>query len=458
MTDQPIPSLPMVNAWAEMQRQVWEGWLALAQPAGQMPSGTAANWLTAWADMQRRMFEGWMAMAQPEGQATPASLTNWMNAWADTQRRVGEAWIAASQPQARAGAVQGSGTAWPSGFDLWWKPFLQFADPATANASLSIADQWMSFMTMGRQMVASLHQATAQGAAGQDWTSAWAGLYGSPAKGGRSPVDPMGNAMARGMMTLTGLPMDMWSRVMSSLSSVPGDPSGVSKMDSLRELSEAGKKSVEQFLAMPPLGYAREYQEQGQMASRHVLEFQQALMALAQINVRIGQHTLRLVQQRLSARQAKNEPLRSLREAYDLYVDCAEEAYGEAVSADEFGVVSAQLTNAAMALKRYSQTMSDNMARAANLPTRSELDTTHRHVHQLKRQLNRITRDLEGRHAQPGPSQGPSTAELAAEIAELRAELRRTRDAAGAVSKPAAPAKRTAAAKSEPTDSTTAEG
>jgi poly[(R)-3-hydroxyalkanoate] polymerase subunit PhaE len=53
----------------------------------------------------------------------------------------------------------------------------------------------------------------------------------------------------------------------------------------------------------------------------------------------------------------------------------------------DFPHLQARMVNALMRLKRHEQTMMDEVMTAMNMPTRRELDTTHKRVHGLQQQL-----------------------------------------------------------------------
>jgi class III poly(R)-hydroxyalkanoic acid synthase PhaE subunit len=202
---------------------------------------------------------------------------------------------------------------------------------------------------------------------------------------------------------------------------------------------------LERFLTIPPLGYAREHQERGQAAMQDWLAYQRAAGAFTAVMTRIATRTTDMVQRRFTERAASGPPLESLRQAYDLFVDCAEQAYAEVVTAADFGKVSADLMNAAMAVKRHVQAAAEEMASAANLPTRRELDTSHRQLQQLKRQIQAMRDEMQRRPSAPAAGDSHVAAlerevqRLRDEVAELRArtDMVPARAATGAKGRPA---------------------
>jgi polyhydroxyalkanoate synthesis regulator phasin len=71
------------------------------------------------------------------------------------------------------------------------------------------------------------------------------------------------------------------------------------------------------------------------------------------------------------------------------------------------------MTNAMMAVKRQEQKIVDEMLGALNMPTRRELDTSHRRLHQLHRQVWQLQKTLED----------AGTMELREEVAALQRQV-----------------------------------
>lgn len=306
---------------------------------------------------------------------------NWHQAWTETQQRLWQSWLALAQPAAATGG--------PEGRDA--------------------VAQWLRL-----------------------WQSPPASAWLLPAAG--MPQDQFLRAAA----ACWGLPMDMWWRLTSALSALPGDASVGSKAWSVSHAGAAGRAGLEQFLTIPPFGYTREWQERGQQAGRDWLAYQDALGAYLGIMARIATRTAEVVTQRFAARGADGNPIGGLREAYDLFVDCAEDAYAEVVTAADFGKVSARLMNAAVAVKRHAQAMAEEMADAANLPTRRELDTSHRQAQILRRQVAALQEELRALRAAPPATAGAEIDVLRKELAALRAEVAELRGGKGDGDKPAA--------------------
>jgi len=116
----------------------------------------------------------------------------------------------------------------------------------------------------------------------------------------------------------------------------------------------------------------------------------------------------------------EDESLDGLRAVYDLWVDCGEEAYAEMVATPEFPQLQADMVNALMRMKRHEQLMVEEVMTALNVPTRGEIDTTHKRVYELQRQLRQL---------QDAAEDGGALAELRDELEAVR-EKQETKPAA----------------------------
>jgi class III poly(R)-hydroxyalkanoic acid synthase PhaE subunit len=311
--------------------------------------------------------------------------------------------------------------------------YLRFAAPATTDIGRMLMEQWMAYLRWGESLVPGAKGEAAPTPFAADWAAAIGRLFGQGGRGA-APTGTWGETdVMRGLFAFWGLPLDMWGRVMASLSAFPGDAlAGPKEAAGQQDSGEIERGPLQRFLAIPPMGYAREHQERGQKAMQDWLGYQRALGVFTSILTRIAMRTGEAVQHRFAER---GKPFESLRQAYELFVDCAEDAYAEVVTAADFGKVIAELMNTAMAVKRHAQAMAEEMANAANLPTRRELDTSHRQLQQLRRQMRALQDQLRRQDLVARAAGESSTEVFEREVGALRdemAELRSRVDAAPA--------------------------
>jgi hypothetical protein len=98
---------------------------------------------------------------------------------------------------------------------------------------------------------------------------------------------------------------------------------------------------------------------------------------------------------------------------YELWVDCAEEAYAARVHRDDFCRLQGELVNTALALLLAQRRQADALARAWGLPTREEADALQRQIRELRAQLAGQKRPAQapGPRAQQAPQSEPTRAQ-----------------------------------------------
>jgi class III poly(R)-hydroxyalkanoic acid synthase PhaE subunit len=184
------------------------------------------------------------------------------------------------------------------------------------------------------------------------------------------------------------MPMDNWRRVYSACSALPGDME-----KALRSFSVPGESPetvLQRLFSMPTFGYAREWQEEVQRWQQLWLEHGEAVREYGQVLAGIASSAAERLGKKLYDLAGEGKTPETLRAFYDLWVDCGEETYAEAAVKPDFTRAQTRLVNTLMAVKRQEQKMVDEVLSSLNMPTRRELDTSHRRVHQLQRQVWRL--------------------------------------------------------------------
>ncbi|MGH8534835.1 MAG: class III poly(R)-hydroxyalkanoic acid synthase subunit PhaE, partial [Gammaproteobacteria bacterium] len=189
----------------------------------------------------------------------------------------------------------------------------------------------------------------------------------------------------RGLLPFFEMPMDVWSRMFSSSSLLPGDFLRPAK--GLGDVAGQIHEGLDQFLSMPAVGYMRERQERTQGGVRLTMDYQKALQEYSQAHGRLGVDALERLAAKIIEHAEQGKEINTLREAYDLWVDCGEEAYSAFVFTEEYADVYARLVNALMALKHHNQTAVDEVAGSLNLPTHQGITTLQRRQQELRREI-----------------------------------------------------------------------
>jgi hypothetical protein len=207
------------------------------------------------------------------------------------------------------------------------------------------------------------------GALQQQFAQLWAaGSFGVPAAAGPAGW-PGAGLFGAGSPAAGGLP---------GFGGIPG-MSGFPGM--------GGYPGMGAALGMPALGPAREQQESLQRLAQLGMRCVQAQMQVsAQWNDIIGR-ALRELAERLAPRLKSGAPPASMKEVYDLWVDSAESVYAQAARAGSFVQAQAELTNATSLLRSAQRELLEEWARQFDLPTRSELNSIHQQLRDLKAAL-----------------------------------------------------------------------
>ncbi|HQX92515.1 MAG TPA: poly(R)-hydroxyalkanoic acid synthase subunit PhaE, partial [Thermomonas sp.] len=108
---------------------------------------------------------------------------------------------------------------------------------------------------------------------------------------------------------------------------------------------------------------------------------------------RISQDAYACFESKLAEREEPGRQIGSVRALFDLWVDAAEDAWAKAALSQDYRRVFAELTNAQMQLRGAVQAQAEQAATALGLPGRTELDSAHRKIAELERQLRRMQRD-----------------------------------------------------------------
>ncbi len=85
---------------------------------------------------------------------------------------------------------------------------------------------------------------------------------------------------------------------------------------------------------------------------------------------------------------APQSPANDVRRHYDLWIDCAEEAYAATVRTADYCRVQAELINISAALIAQRHCYADTLAHLAGLATRVELQAVQRELRELRSQLD----------------------------------------------------------------------
>ena len=135
----------------------------------------------------------------------------------------------------------------------------------------------------------------------------------------------------------------------------------------------------------PPLGLMREHEQAWRDLGEAQARYRHAEgELLKQLNA-VQLEALTLLEQRVA-----DAPIKEMRHLYDSWVACGEEVYAQRVRTDAFCKTQAEYANAASDLRLKQQVIVERALRMFDLPTRSEINSVHRQLRELKEQLHAL--------------------------------------------------------------------
>lgn len=346
---------------------------------------------------------------------------DWSKDWQALQRQYWTAWSDLTRSQA---GTPDPATPWHEGLEQWARMF------GSAGKQSEAVERLMA----SAKGYLSLMQAMMSFAAGKD-----ASALGTP-----SWLDAL-----RGGMSMPGFDPAAFGKMPgfdpAAFGKIPGlDPAIFGNMPgfdpalldnplakALRDISGQGVKGIQQlaegaapmleqmqaeglsWLKAPAFGYAREHQEHYQKMAVAFVEFQQASKRYNALIMKASQRSFEILESKLAERSEPGRQIDSVRALYDLWVDAAEEAYAEVALSEEFRKVYGDVVNAQMRVRAQMQQEVERIGVDLGMPTRTELNSVHKRLHELRREL---------RNGRGSTEKSEATARDA-EIAVLRGEV-----------------------------------
>ncbi|MGN6729919.1 MAG: class III poly(R)-hydroxyalkanoic acid synthase subunit PhaE [Rhodanobacteraceae bacterium] len=326
-----------------------------------------------------RAFIDWQAMSQ-----------RYWDAWNDATRK---AFDGAAAPT--AGAASAS---WQQGLEQWSRLFgQQPAQNEVVERLLNGAKSYFALM----QSFAAKNVGEAGKLNAQAWTDTLRESFNFPG----ADAALFDNPLARALREIAG--------------------QGAKGFEQMMENVAPFTQELRGMLGMPAFGYLREHQEHHQKLAQAMLDYQEQTNRYNALIARASHRGFELFEDKLAERGEPGRQVESVRALYDLWVDAAEEAYAEIALSPEFREVYGALVNAQMRVRQHVQQEVERVAIDLGMPTRTEIDSIGKRLHETRRELKR---------------QAEAAPDLAAEVAALRAEVEKLKQASGASKK--APAKR----------------
>ncbi len=342
-----------------------------------------------------------------------ASETVFDSDWFRLQQQYWDAWYGLSK---RAMEAVGSTPAelpanpWAEGLEQWWKALAPAAPEQGREVFEQLLGQGRNFFAIGEQFTRLLQGLEEAQQAGGQWQEVLRQRFDEL----KEMLAGTGGAVP-GIAPFVQMPLDTILRTLSTGMPLPGDLFHDVRSQAWGEAGQQLHEHVTRYLSVPGVGYTRETQEQLQTLAVRALDYQRALQEFNQAHSHLAGETLDRLMQRLLEMAEKGEEVTSLRELYDLWVDCAEEAYARFANSEEYSKLYGKVVNALMAFKQEERRLVDEFFSAIGAPSSRDFNNLARQQHELRRDLFRVQRELGARPA--------AVAKLEQEIESLRQAL-----------------------------------
>lgn len=299
--------------------------------------------------------------------------------WLQLQQQYWEMWLNLAQQLIETSTTQGNQSQhpWREMLDLYWQTLEPSFAPEVRGIVRKFIDQGKNFSQFNNALLEAV-QNSANAEQPIPWLNTWKANFGD-----------MYNNFSKFVIEKDS-PLNVWQLLYSNwwrmmMFTVPMSPMNFESLDGgLRE-------NLEKLLAMPTLGYTREWQHKWQEGIKHWRAFQTAQQEYSEAINKISLRSIELLRERASEftenSETSAEPPKTMRAVYDLWVECGEQAYAESVCTTEYIQAHANMVNSLMACKHYEQEMTDELFCALNMPTRKELETFSLRMQQMRREL-----------------------------------------------------------------------
>ena len=347
------------------------------------------NFMNMWNDAQKQMMSNWLTMLSPGTSPIPGFDPS------QIMKQAADTWsgLAGGTPERLAGNVMGMPDIMTRSVNLLMKtwqtaaPKIEAGQPWQPDVT-KMLERWRDEMLQlpGRQMETANEFGNLAKALFEQWspvTGPWMTMLGQATAGGHPGQAFMsGTSMMNRMMGLEEGLMP----IMGGLGELPRGTVVREKMGKMLKAADA-------------LTDLRKAQ-----AAYH--------RAMAEALSKAVERTI----ENLAERAQKDEPVESVRELMRTWFQIADQTLNEAFVSGDFLKVQEDMTSALMTYKVRQREALEVMYNALDLPTRSEVDEAYKDIHDLKREVRMLRRQLkEATEKKPAKAAASKGAKASAE-------------------------------------------
>jgi class III poly(R)-hydroxyalkanoic acid synthase PhaE subunit len=330
----------MSEAWVEAQKTLWETWAEAMMAKPKSGASTSPGDISdIWAQVAGQNMEAWKSGAAPIAKATAEQFLS----VSETSMRFLE--FSARLWEALGPEMEAEGD-WSAALEKNLETFREqvagfpgFAEETAGDINIlwqQYLEQWNRF--------------------GQPWTAA---LQQAP---------------------------EYYARMMG------GDSGAMIGLSNLYR--DAYQQTLARLVASPGLGMTREFNEKFQLGFDAWVSWQLATVEYQGLLSQIWDQAIQGFQEDIVTLAEKGQKIESLRDFVLLWTRGAEDVFTQAFRTEDYVLAQGQMLNAAMAYRLREREIIEVFLKLYDLPTRSELDETHRRIYELRKGSKKLRSEL----------------------------------------------------------------
>lgn len=292
--------------------------------------------------------------------------------WFKTQQQYWDVWL-----QGQRQFFDGQNPA--SGLGAQWESFFREWQNLTTGAGTPAADSYRSFFTQAGKSYLDLVEKFYQADSAQSpdatlkaWTDNLKNFYDGLLRQSAQPFSANGNANVQA-----------WENFFKNAAGPQGSFQAAPLFDPFGFAA-----------SIPGIGYTREKQDSFnhlyQLWSKYEAEMRRYNSEMAAVSL----EALKAFQDYVTNPPKDAHPLESLKDIYIKFVDIAEEVFAKYAMSDEYIKLYGDVVNALTAFKKQVGVQADEFMEQINLPSRSEVDTLHKRVHEMRRENQQLKQEI----------------------------------------------------------------
>jgi len=327
----------------------------------------------AWVEAQKTLWETWAeALSAKPKSATHASRSEMTDVWSQITRQNLEAMQSGAAPIARAASEQ---------FFAVQETAIRFLEFSTRlweaiGPKMQAGEDWTSTLEVNleqfRKQVIQFPE-VAKGTA-EDINSLWNDYLQQWQRFGQPWIMAMQRAP------------EFYARMMT------GDSSAYIGLSNLYR--EAYQGTFARLVASPGLGMTREFNEKFQLGFDAWVSWQLATLEYQGVVGEIWEQAFKQFQEDLLSLAEKGEKIETLRDFVLLWTRGAEQVFTDAFQTESYVLSQGKMLNAALAYRVHEREIIEVFLNLYDLPTRSELDETHRRIYELRKEVKALKKTI----------------------------------------------------------------